>query len=470
MKVPGMISFKKLFLCSTLALGLGACASGPAKHPAQTPESDPLLAKAEVKPLIGSFRVQRFQLKNGLKLLIVEDHSSPTFAYQTWFNVGSRDEIPPRTGLAHLFEHLMFKATANHPEGEFDRILESHGVEDENAFTSWDYTAFVQELPSKASEDNLDLIASLESDRMVHLSVNPESFKTEREVVQNERRYRNENSPEGAIFQKLYEMAFTQHSYHWPIIGYEKDLNGMSAQDAMDFYHAYYSPNHATIVVVGDVKPQHVLETVEKYYGALQPQASPVHTIPVEPAQTSPRRERMPLSIQVEKLTMAYHAASVKDSDMPALLLLDSVLTGGKSSRLSRALIDTGIASGVNTSPMEQKDPSLFIFEVGLQEHRHAAQAESVIIRELKRLASEPVPASELERAKNKAQFSFYAGLDGNGDKANFLGRYETMTGDYARGLELQSQMMAVTPEQLQTVVQKYFAPRARTVVTGVMQ
>lgn len=464
--VPGMTRFKSSLLCSALALSLNIGMSGCSSTRIATPASDPLLAKSEVKPLIGSFQVQSFQLTNGLKILIVEDHSSPTFAYQTWFNVGSRDEVRPRTGLAHFFEHLMFKATTTHPEGEFDRLLEAAGVEDENAFTSWDYTAFVQELP----KEKLDLIIGLESDRMSHLIVNEESFKTEREVVKNELRYRNENSPDGKIFERLYKLAFTKHSYQWPVIGSVSDLDGMKAQDARDFYHAHYSPNNAVVILVGDVSPNDALGKIEKAYGSLPAQNIPTHEIPVEPAQKSLRSAKLPLSIQVEKLTIAYHIPSVMSSDMPAILLLDTVLTGGKSSRLQRALVDTGIASNVNTTPMEQKDPTLFLFEVSLQAHRKAAQAEKVILHELDRLGKEPVPVAELERARNRAQFAFYAGMDGNGDKANFLGRYESMAGNFTRGLDLQREMMAVSPEQLQAVVLKYFSPKGRTVITGVMQ
>ncbi len=438
-----------------------ACTSSP-----KVSEPGAKITSSETKPLVGAFEVQRTVLSNGLKILVLEDHSSPTFAYQTWVNVGSRDEVMGKTGLAHLFEHLMFKATTNHPEGEFDRILESAGVEDENAFTSWDYTAYIQELP----KDKLDLIAKLESDRMVHLAVNDQSFKTEREVVQNERRFRNENSPDGMIFQDLYELAFTRHPYHWPIIGYEKDLASMTSQDARDFYRAYYSPNHATIVVVGDVSNDDVVKTIQKYYGGIAAQNSPVHAILEEPAQTKVRRKVLPLSIQIEKLTMAYHMPGIADPDVPALMVLDSVLTGGRSSRLQRALVETGIASSIETSPMEQKDPTLFIFECNLQRDRKAVRAENVILHELSKLAHQLVSEAELQRAKHRAEFSFYQRLDSAGEKANFLGRYETMTGNFETGLEIEKKMMTVTPQQLQAVVQKYFSPRTRTVVTGVIK
>lgn len=155
-------------------------------------------------PLVGTFKVHPFLLDNGLRLLVIEDHTSPTLAYQTWFRVGSRDEVPNYTGLAHLFEHMMFKGTTAHPDGQYERILEQAGAEGLNAFTSQDYTAYIQEVPSS----KLDLVASLESDRMVNLIVTEESFRTELSVVQNERRYRNENNPDGLIEQEMYGLGF----------------------------------------------------------------------------------------------------------------------------------------------------------------------------------------------------------------------------------------------------------------------
>ena len=417
-------------------------------------------------PLVGTYKVHPFVLDNGLKLLVVEDHSSPTFAYQTWFRVGSRDEVATRTGLAHLFEHLMFKATSNHPEGEFDRILEAAGAEGENAFTSWDYTAYVQELP----KDKLELIASLESDRMVNLVVNDESFKTEREVVQNERRYRNENNPNGMMYQEGLALAFQKHSYHWPVIGYQEDLAAMTSEDPRKFYRSYYAPNHATIIVCGDVDPDQVLSVVKKFYGKFAAQETPPHEIAVEPAQTAPRRKQLKLNIQVEQLLMGYKIPNVMSEDTPTLFAIDALLTGGKSSRLNRALVDTGIASKIETEPLSAKDPMVFIIEASLQKGKKATQAESVILRELARLAKEVPSPQELDRAKNRVDFSFYESMDSNSERANFIGRYESISPGFQYGLKVQNAVQTVTPEQVRTAIQKYFDPKNRTVITGVQQ
>lgn len=415
-------------------------------------------------PLAGTFQVHRFNLDNGLRVLLVEDHSSPTFAYNTWFRVGSRDEQVERTGLAHLFEHMMFKETKNLPEGQFDKILEGAGAEGENAFTSRDYTAYVQELPS----DKLDLIAKLEADRMVNLIVNEKAFKTETEVVQNERRFRNENSPDGIMYQELFGAAFTQHPYHWPVIGYQQDLERMSAADALAFYHAYYSPNHATIIVSGDVTPAQLRTAIEKHYSGLSAQTTPDHPIPAEPPQSAPRKKTLPLNIQVEKLLMGYHVPGVTHEDVPALNVLQAILAGGKSSRLHRALVETGIASNIEAGELEDKDPTLFLFSANMQKGRKATQAEAVILREIHRLTQELVPDQELKRAKNRLEFSFYESLNSNSERARFLGYYEAVANDFRLGITNQTKAMVITPQEIKGVAQRYFGPKNRTVITGV--
>ncbi|MGK5081944.1 pitrilysin family protein [Bdellovibrionota bacterium FG-1] len=452
-------------LCS-----MSACATQPTKKDEKTPPAtvvtEPVAPSANepTVPLVGDSKVHRFILDNGLRLLVVEDHRSPTFAYQTWFKVGSRDEIAGRTGLAHLFEHMMFKETKNFKDGEFDKILEGAGAEGENAFTSRDYTAYVQEMPS----DKLDLIMRMESDRMVNLLVNEKAFKTETDVVQNERRFRNENSPDGLMYQEIYETAFTQHPYHWPVVGYQKDLDAMHAQDALDFYHGYYSPNHATLVVTGDVVPAQVFELAKKYYGSLVAQTTPGHLIAAEPPQEAPRRKRLKLNIQVEKLLLAYHIPGILDSDMATLDVLQAVLTGGKSSRLYRALVETGIAANVDAYDIEDKDPSIFIFTVNLQKGKKAADAETIIIKELARLTREPVTEQEMERAKNRIQFGFYEGLESNAQKANFLGHYEAVANDFTLGLDHFKKVPTVTAPDIRNAAKKYFNPTNRTVITGV--
>ncbi len=453
--------FMNRIKAAILSLLLTACASSPTLH-TESPAGS--LEKKEVVPFFGAFQVHRYTWVNGLRLLIIEDHSSPTFAYQTWFQVGSKDETPLKTGLAHLFEHMMFKGTKTLKDGDFDRLLEASGVEGENAFTSRDYTTYIQELP----KDKIETIIRLESDRMVNLVIDEKSFKTEREVVQNERRFRNENSPDGTLEQELFHLAFQKHPYHWPIIGYQEDLDRMNERDAEEFYRSFYSPDHATIVIVGDVQPQAVQSMIQKYYGHIPKRMTKNTSLPTEPVQARFRRQRLKLNIQVEKLLMGYHIPSIMHSDMPALAVLQNILTGGKSARLPRALIDTGLASGVESYEMEGKDPSLYLLMANLQNKKHAAQAESIILKELTSLRKDLVSFQELEKAKNKIEFNFYENLSSNFEKAYFLGHYETIAGDFQNGIRRHQQTQLVKPEDLRSVVKKYFRPENRTVITGI--
>ncbi len=449
-----------------LALGASLMQSGCAgKKTAAATDSAAELAGSggETLPLVGNYKVTRFTLSNGLRLLVAEDHSSPTFAYQTWFRVGSRDELPGRTGLAHLFEHMMFKGTVTIKEGEFDHLLEGAGVEGENAFTNRDYTAYIEELP----REQLDLVARLESDRMVNLVVDDQSFKTELEVVQNERRFRNENSPDGLMYQELFDQAFAKHPYHWPVIGYTADLNAMTSADARNFYKAYYSPNHATVVVAGDVNPGQVLATVKKYHGALPSSNTPPHEVTPEPPQAEPRRKNLKLNIQVDKLLLGWHIPALSDNDVPAIEQMRNILTGGKSSRLSRALVETGIASSVESEDLDDKDPSLFLIWVNMQKGKHAAQAEAVIEREIARLQREQAGAREMERARNLANFDFYEDLTNDYKRAQFLGHYDALAGNFEFGVALQAKLQAVTPLDVMTVAKRYLVPKNRTSITG---
>ena len=449
-----MQKFPLLFLLTLTSLAITSCG-----HQAQNIKSD-----SSAKNVAGNFEVKRVQFKNGLKLLILKDPSSPTFAYQTWFNVGSRNEVIGKTGLAHLFEHMMFKGTKNHKEGEFDSILEQAGVEGENAFTSNDHTVYVQELP----KEHLDLIINLESDRMVNLLVNDESFKTEREVVQNERRFRKENSAEGTLYQTMFETAFTESPYHWPVIGYEQDLNLMTAQDARDFYEKFYSPDRATIVVVGDVNENEVIKMVEKAYGSLQPKNTPDGDIKRDVEQTAQKRKKVPLNIQSEKLWMAYKIPEANHPDTPVFEVIQGILSDGMNSRLNRALVNAGIATSVSSGSFSMRDPGIYVFMADLQKGKSASLAESIILREIEKLKNKPITEEELVRVKSLLKFHFYEKLTTASGKAHFLGEFETAYGNFDAGLNLQKEIMKVTPERVNQVINQYFETKKMTVLTGV--
>jgi zinc protease len=413
--------------------------------------------------VIPSVEAMRFRFPNGLRLVVIEDHSAPTFAYQTWYDVGSRDEEPGKTGLAHLFEHMMFKGTKAVPDGEFDRIVDEAGAEGQNAYTTQDHTTYIEELP----KERLELIMKLEADRMRNLVVNDQSFATEREVVQNERRYRNENSPEGMMYQEIYGLAFTKQAYRWPVIGFAEDLARMSSADARAFYEAHYSPNHAVVVVSGDVKAREVRDLVAKYYSVYPRVDAPAPARELEPEQKSPRRKTLRLNVQVEKLLMAYPIPAMDNEDMPALDIIQMLLSGGRSSRLQKALVESGIATDAYGYAADARDPSLFLLGASMQDKMKAILAEKVILRELVRLGNEEVPQLELERARNLLSFEFFSGLESNSAKAHYLGHYESQLGGVEKGLELHQKRLAVTAAQVRDAARRYFPSQKRSVIVG---
>jgi zinc protease len=441
----------------------GSCTHAPVHPNPKFPEVT-LEGRFEVIPLVGEFQVKRAKLPNGLRLLVIEDRSSPTFAYQTWFNVGSRNEVPGKTGLAHLFEHMMFKGTKNHKDGEFDALLEKAGAEGENAFTSNDHTVYLQEMP----KEGFQLITELEADRMVNLIVDDKAFKTEREVVQNERRFRKENSPEGTMYQTLFETAFGSHPYHWPVIGYEEDLSSMSAQDARDFYTRFYSPDRATIVIAGDIDADDALKRIEKMYGALPPRNTSDLPASAEPEQSAQRRVKLPLNVEVEKLWMAFKIPGVDSPDLPVLEAIQGLLTDGNNSRLQRALVDSGIAASVDSGNIPLREPGLFLFDLNLQKGKSLLLAESVLQREIERLKSSPVRAEELQRSSNVIRYRFLQKLSTAMGRAHFVGNAETEHGGVEKALDYQKKILEATPERIQEVARKYFNTARMTVVVAV--
>ena len=420
-----------------------------------------------VKPLLTLGSVSEYRYSNGLTLLVYPDRNSPTIAYQTWYDVGSKDETPGYTGLAHLFEHMMFKKTKNLADGEFDRILDTAGAEGQNAFTTHDRTVYIQELP----KERLELIIRLESDRMANLIIDEEAFKTEREVVQNERRLRTENSPDGMMFQEIFGLAYQTHPYRWPVIGYQEDLNRMTATDARAFYDRFYRPDRATIVVTGDINPDEVARLVKSYYESIQPRTSNTATSgksSIEAELKGLKQKKIPFNIQIEKLLIGFRSPPGASEDRAALLVLDGILSGGKSSRFEKKLVETGIAAGAFSHWMEAEDPSLFLIGASLMENRISEEAESVILRELETLQKELVSDAEIKRVVKKIRFSLFEGLNSNAEIANFLGESQSLYGDFTKGLTLIDDLSRIQPIDVQRVSKKYFNLNSRVVLRGI--
>lgn len=416
-------------------------------------------------------RVARYRLGNGLQVLVWEDHSAPVFAYQTWFGVGSRHERPGRTGMAHLFEHLMFKATRNHPEGELDRIMEAHGAET-NAATWVDWTYYRQALPSGPG-DNLDLVASLEADRMEHLLLDEAQLESEREVVKNERLLRVDNDPDGALYERLYALAYERHPYRWPTIGWMADIKAITLDDCLAFYAQHYAPNNATIALVGDVDTAQALATIQRHYGHMEasrpapdPAADPRAT---EPPQTSERRAQLTLPVATEKVVYAWHAPAATDPTHPAATLLAELLGVGESSRLLRALVLEGeLCTDVSAWTAAWAYPGLFEIALTLRPGVTLDQVEPVLDAQLARLRDELVSDRELTKVMNILEAALLRAAEDVGARARSLGDTHTTTGDYRRYFQHLDRVRAVRPEDLRAAARAILRTDNRTALHAV--
>lgn len=419
----------------------------------------------EKTPFAGSpFEVERWRFPNGLTLLLMEDHSAPVFAYQTWFDVGSSNERPGKTGIAHLFEHLMFKATKNLADGEFDKILESHGTSS-NAATWVDWTFFTSGLPSKPG--NLELVAKLEADRMVNLILNETQLEAEREVVLNERRYRVDNSPDGVLSELLYKQAWKSHPYHWPTIGWESDIRAITLEDCLAFYRTYYAPNNATVIVIGDVDAKETLEIVGRHYGALESQDIPAESFADEPAPGGSRTEHK-LQVEADKVMVGWRSPSLTSKDRAAAMVIEALAFGGLSSRVRWRLVDREqIASGISAMLAPFKYPGLLEVRVEMRDGEPAEKGEAALFDELGRFAREDVPAHELEKARNQVELGFLCGMRSSTEKAESLGNMHVAGGDYRRLFGEVERVQAVTAADIRRVAAAMFSPANRTVVIG---
>ncbi|MEM9192770.1 MAG: pitrilysin family protein [Myxococcota bacterium] len=362
--------------------------------------------------------IRRFRAENGLRLYLLVDRSAPVVSYQTWFGVGSRHEQPGKTGLAHLFEHLMFKATKNYGPGEFDRLLEAAGAET-NAATWTDWTCYYENLPAR----KLPVAVALESDRMQHLVLNDEQVASEREVVANERRYTVDDDVEGTVGERLYAMAFERHPYRWPTIGWMEDIHGFTVEDCLGFYDRYYSPANASLVVVGDVDEEETLALIGDAYGHIQKGAVPNGVATGEPVQSEERRARLEQPTDTAKLSVGYRGVEYGHFDHAVVTVLNEILCGGRSSRLFRRFVTDGeLATEASASIAPFRDPGLYDFWVSARPGIAPDQLLEVLDEELAKLRSDGVLPSELQKAKNRLELSFLSGLETASGKADQIG------------------------------------------------
>ncbi len=342
---------------------------------------------------------ERFELSNGLRVLVHQDASTPMVAVNVLYNVGARDESPDKTGFAHLFEHLMFGGSANVPD--FDDPIQRAGGEN-NAFTNNDITNFYDILPA----ENIETAFWLESDRMLSLNFDERVLDVQRKVVLEEFKETCLNQPYGDVWHHLTDMAYKVHPYRWPTIGKAPEhVEEATMEDVKDFYFKYYRPNNAVLTVAGNVPVERVRELAEKWFGDIPAGEVPQRRLPKEPPQKKLEQRINEANVPVDALYLAFHAPGRTDDDFYAADLLSDILSNGSSSRLYRRLLkDRQLFSSIDAYLTGSIDPGLLIIEGKPSDGVSLETAEKAIWEELEQLKSELLPADELQKIKNKME------------------------------------------------------------------
>lgn len=405
--------------------------------------------------------IEQYELGNGLRVLLVPDSSAPVVAYHTWFRVGSRDERAGKTGIAHLFEHLMFNETENLPKGEFDRRLEAVGAES-NASTWVDYTQYNISAPRQ----ELPLLVEVEADRMQNLVLREPQVESEKEVVANERRYRVDDDVDGAMSETLWATAFEVHPYHWPTIGWMEDILSFTTLDCEQFYRTFYAPNNATVVIVGDFERQEVLGHISRAYGAIRPSELRKPAYPTEPAQQAVRVVELLKPTATEKVTLGFRAPALAHPDHPVTQVLAEVLSGGRASRLYRKLVrETELASEVRVFVTPFANPGLIEVYASAREGVTAERLLEVIHQELQALHVTAVDQAELDRAQSRFELGLLHGLETADGKANTIGFYDCLLQTPGGAFDRLQASSRVSPSDVQRAARAYLRPDACTTV-----
>ena len=342
---------------------------------------------------------EKFELSNGLKVLIHEDFSTPMAVLNVLYNVGARDERPNRTGFAHLFEHLMFGGSANIPD--FDDHIQLAGGEN-NAFTNNDITNFYEMLPA----NNIEVAFWLESDRMLHLNFDERVLDTQRKVVVEEFKETCLNQPYGDVWHHLADMAYKEHPYRWPTIGkIPEHVSEATLDDVKDFHQKYYQPNNAILVLSGAIRHADARQLAEKWFGDIPKGNVPQRRLPAEPPQKKLERRIQRSKVPVDALYLAFHTPARIDPDYYVVDLLSDILCNGPSSRLYRRLLkEESLFAQIDCYITGSIDPGLLIIEGKPAEGVSLVEAEAVIWRELENLKAEIISERELQKWKNQVE------------------------------------------------------------------
>lgn len=411
-------------------------------------------------------QTHEFNLSNGLKLIVREDHRAPTVAHMVWYRAGSMDETNGRTGVAHVLEHMMFKGTKKVKAGEFSRLVAAVGGR-ENAFTSRDYTAYFQQV----EKSKLEEVIKLEADRMSNLSFDDAEFDKEIQVIMEERRLRTEDNPSSLLNESLMATAYMSSPYRHPVIGWMNDLLNMKAADARDWYRTWYAPNNATVVISGDVDPQNILKLVEQYYGVIASHDLPVRKPQIEPPQKGIKQVQVKAAADSAQLAMAWKVPRLEpgkldDPEPYALELLTAVLDGYDNARLNRVLVkQEKVVNDVGVGyDMISRGPELFLISATMAKGKTVAQAQASIRKALTEIKEKGILESELRRIKVRILSDQIYKRDSIFGQAMEIGSNE-MAGFSWKDIDsMLEKMQAITPVQVQEVAKKYLVDEGLTI------
>jgi zinc protease len=402
-------------------------------------------------------------LANGMRVLSVEDHSSPTVAINVWYHVGSKDDPEGRSGFAHLFEHMMFKSTKNMKSEMMDRLTEDVGGMN-NAFTADDVTVYYEVVPS----NYLETLIWAESDRLATLNVDEGNFTSERAVVQEEFRQNYVAPPYGKLRLLIEQKSFTTHPYRRPGIGNIEELAAASIEDVRQFHSTYYRPDNATLVIVGDFDQKQLDAWVDKYFARIPKPNKPLPRVQVkEPERTAEKRfTEYGTNVPLPAVAITYLAPPQASNDAVALTVADAILSNGTSSRLNQSLVYTQQLAQDATSILDlREDPALFQLRVVLASGKKPEEAERSLLSEVKRMQEQPVSAAELEKARNLLVTNQVRERETNNGKALALGNAAVLLNDPNRANTDIDRLQKVTAADVQRVMRKYFSDTNRVVI-----
>ncbi|MBI3994164.1 MAG: insulinase family protein [Candidatus Lambdaproteobacteria bacterium] len=406
--------------------------------------------------ILDTYPLRHFRWPNGFQAMLVRNPVAPVLAYLTHYTVGSATETPQQRGLAHFFEHMMFRETATLRDGDFDRIVAEMGGVGLNAFTSYDTTAYHVNVPSPA----LEAVMRLEADRMVNLRLSPELIERERGAVLGEM-HMYEDMPSEQHWNAIMAHAFPAHPYRHPIIGYSEQVAAFADADFRAFYRHHYAPNRALVVIAGDFDEAGTLALLERYYGDLPAGEGPPPPVPPDaPPQAAQRVELAHEKVSSDSLSIAARTPGLTHADMPALNLLSALLTAGQSSPLYRAIVLEGLGTAVSTTVMDSDfmlaSPGLFLIDVSVQHGVRAEEAEETVHAELARLRREGIAQDDVTRAVNQLRLGLYVSVRTNMALARQVGGFALACGDPRYPERMLAQLSALTADDLQDVLQRY--------------